>query len=213
MLLGVPGTKASDPPPARPLPVGRRGDGRRRRVGARPAGARGRRSRPTPRSSFKATKAVEPRSPPLLAQPRSPGDQAEADVVDLTDSVVAGSGPTAGDTTEGGGEPPNAAIAREVSHVRAASPRPDPSTDLSRKPALAGGAEWACPFPPEADGPGKDSAVVSIRVKLDASGAVHDVDLQRPGTRVRACRTAAAPAPNDGCRPSIAWADRWTATS
>jgi protein TonB len=43
---------------------------------------------------------------------------------------------------------------------------------------VAGGDEWRCPFPPEADTADVDSAVATIRVEVDASGAVRSVGVQ-----------------------------------
>jgi protein TonB len=50
--------------------------------------------------------------------------------------------------------------------------------DLTRRPSLAGGLEWDCAFPPEADAAGVDSAVVSVRVDVEASGAVRGVSIE-----------------------------------
>ena len=47
--------------------------------------------------------------------------------------------------------------------------------DKSRRAAFEGGAQWHCPFPPEANEYAIDSAVVPIRVDLDATGSVRDV--------------------------------------
>jgi protein TonB len=109
----------------------------------------------------------------VLTQPKVPGD-----LIDLTDGFVTGSSSTvaggaaasqgASPGTAGGspGEPPR--------HASSMSSGPD----RSRKPALAGGLEWACPFPPEAEAAGIDDAVASIRVEVDASGAIRTASIE-----------------------------------
>jgi len=64
-----------------------------------------------------------------------------------------------------------------------ASPEPEAAgPDRSRRATLEGGAQWHCPFPPEADGEEINSAVVPIRVDLDATGLVREVAvLSDPG--------------------------------
>jgi periplasmic protein TonB len=49
------------------------------------------------------------------------------------------------------------------------------SVDHSRPAAVLGEAHWNCPFPTEADADQIDDATVTIRVELDASGAVRRV--------------------------------------
>src|SRR5262249_24608433 len=44
--------------------------------------------------------------------------------------------------------------------------------DRSRAPVLAGGANWDCPFPEEADDAGIDRAVVPLRVEVTSDGRV-----------------------------------------
>jgi protein TonB len=54
--------------------------------------------------------------------------------------------------------------------------------DLSRQAHLAGGSRWRCPFPPEADSAQIDSALVRLRVDVDAAGkAKHASVLRDPG--------------------------------
>jgi protein TonB len=65
----------------------------------------------------------------------------------------------------------------------AAMPPPSPRSiergpDRSRRPAVAGGLEWRCPFPPEADAEGIDDAVATIRIDVAVSGAVRSVSIQ-----------------------------------
>jgi protein TonB len=54
-------------------------------------------------------------------------------------------------------------------------PPPSPAPDRSRPPGVAGGLQWSCPFPPEADADQIDGAVVGIRADVDASGQVKNV--------------------------------------
>jgi periplasmic protein TonB len=57
------------------------------------------------------------------------------------------------------------------------------SVDRSRVPALAGGAQWNCPFPREAEFDGIDSAVVTLNVRVSDTGSVEDVSVkQDPGS-------------------------------
>jgi protein TonB len=75
--------------------------------------------------------------------------------------VPSGSGSVAGLS---GAAPPRLANAR----VAPAAPAPGP--DRSCRPEPLGDSRWVCPFPPEADGYGIDSAVVTLRARIDASG-------------------------------------------
>jgi protein TonB len=128
----------------------------------------------------------------VLTQPKTPDD-----LVDLTDGLVTGSSSTvAGGRTAAQGESsPGSSRGSARGPVSPVSSLPaSPSSDRSRRPALAGGFEWACPFPSEADAAGIDSAVVSIRVDVDASGAVKDVTVQSDpghgfGRAARRCAT------------------------
>jgi periplasmic protein TonB len=47
-----------------------------------------------------------------------------------------------------------------------------PVLDRSRRPVLAGGASWDCPFPPEAEERGIDQASVSLSIEVAADGGV-----------------------------------------
>jgi protein TonB len=54
--------------------------------------------------------------------------------------------------------------------------------DRSRAASASGSSSWRCPFPPEADSNGIDSAVVTIRVTVAADGSVRAVAiLSDPG--------------------------------
>ena len=54
--------------------------------------------------------------------------------------------------------------------------------DRSRSAALAGGAQWDCPFPEEADDESIDQAVVVLRVRIALDGTLEQVDVARdPG--------------------------------
>mgnify|MGYP001178329644 CR=1 FL=1 len=105
----------------------------------------------------------------MLTQASGPSD-----VLDLTDAFVTGFASTVADATA-------AAQGASPAALRASPGPPNPapsvvsSPDRSRKPALADGLAWACPFPTEADAAGIDEAVVSIRVDVDRLGAVRDV--------------------------------------
>ena len=59
---------------------------------------------------------------------------------------------------------------------------PPAREDKSRPAALAGGASWNCPFPPEANAESLDKAVVSIAVTVDEGGSPKNVTvLSDPG--------------------------------
>jgi protein TonB len=114
----------------------------------------------------------------VLTRPAAPND-----VVDLTEGFVTGSA-----STYAGGASTRDASVSGAARARArpiASPMPPPtpapsfpSSDRSRRPALAGGFAWDCRFPPEADANGIDGAVAAIRVDLDVSGAVRNVSIE-----------------------------------
>ena len=56
------------------------------------------------------------------------------------------------------------------------------AADRSRAPALAGGAQWDCPFPDEAEDRGVDHAIVTLRVEVAADGGVVAATIARePG--------------------------------
>ena len=61
---------------------------------------------------------------------------------------------------------------------------PPPSSEPDRsRPAKPSNSGWNCPFPPEADSEGVDSAVVSIMVTVRADGSVQSVKVvSDPGT-------------------------------
>lgn len=134
---------------------------------------------PPPVAHKLAARAV-PVSEPAPVLTRAKGSD-PGDVLDLTDAIVSGSGSSAVGGLAGSGASPSPAPDPRPA-VRPVSVRPVPSVDRTRKPALAGGAEWSCPFPSDADSAGIDSALVSLRVALDAAGTVQGVDLRKdPG--------------------------------
>jgi outer membrane biosynthesis protein TonB len=56
------------------------------------------------------------------------------------------------------------------------------ASDRSHDPMLADGARWDLPFPEEADAEGLDAALVELRVRVAADGAVEQVDVVKdPG--------------------------------
>lgn len=57
-----------------------------------------------------------------------------------------------------------------------------PPVDKSRPASLAGSTSWSCPFPPEADAEGRDSAVAVIVVTVRPDGSPQSVSVvQDPG--------------------------------
>ncbi|NUP11001.1 MAG: hypothetical protein HOW73_33560 [Polyangiaceae bacterium] len=60
---------------------------------------------------------------------------------------------------------------------------PAPTVDLSRPAELVGSKSWNCPFPPEADAEGKDSAVVQLVVTVSPDGSPENVKVMAdPGS-------------------------------
>ena len=72
-------------------------------------------------------------------------------------------------------------------------PPPPPAVDKSAPPTLVGSKSWNCPFPPEADAAGKDSAVVQLVVTVGVSGSPEGAQvLADPGSGFgRAAKTCA----------------------
>jgi protein TonB len=101
---------------------------------------------------------------------------ANDDVVDFKDTLVAGNGTHyAGGVTSQSGTSTQAvrdSRARGDGVMGGTGNGSAPSVDLSRPPALAGGSDWDCPFPFEAEDRGIDQAVVALRVEVAASGDV-----------------------------------------
>jgi protein TonB len=135
------------------------------------------------------TATATPSDPPKAAALPSPPAQAAAvltkaaapdDPVDLTgDGFVVGSASKyAGGETTAGGTTPHL-VRGPTGPVGASSEPPSPRAriatferDRSRRASVMGGAEWHCPFPPEADADQIDSAVVTIRVDVSPNGTV-----------------------------------------
>lgn len=148
--------------------------------------------KPEPRPAQPAPEppAIEPPAPepPAAAQAAQALTQ-ESDVVDLSNTIVVGSGSKYG----GGTTDPNGTSAGPVRALGArgagagvaqgapvAPSKPAPS--LARAPRLAGGASWSCPFPPEADVADVNQATVALRVSVGANGSVSDVSVSsEPG--------------------------------
>ncbi|QSQ19459.1 energy transducer TonB [Pyxidicoccus parkwayensis] len=147
------------PPPAPPPPV-EEPRAEPVRVKAAPAART-----PAPRTT---------NAPPPAAAQAAQVATAAPEVADFGDTFVVGKGSSyAGGTTESGG---TATHAVRDANARAGGVEGGTGTDLagdrSRRPALAGGARWDCPFPGEADDAGIDHGVVTLRVEVDAEGSV-----------------------------------------
>jgi protein TonB len=132
---------------------------------------------PPPPVAKAPPKPAEP--PPQAAPPPAAAEAAQvldapSDVVDFGDTFVAGKGTSyAGGTTESAGtsktavRSPNARAAGVIGGTGT-----DVNASLARKPRLAGGLQWDCPFPSEADDFGVDHAAVTLRVEVGADGKV-----------------------------------------
>lgn len=75
----------------------------------------------------------------------------------------------------------------------APTPPPAPAADLSQPASLLGGKSWNCPFPPEADAEGRDSATVTLVVTVGTDGSAEKVSIMAdPGSGFgRAARSCA----------------------
>jgi protein TonB len=132
-----------------------------------------------PKPAPRARPAAAPReAPPPAAAQAGKVLESAPEVVDFGETFVGGQGASfAGGVTERGGTATHA-----VRDTRARAGGVEGATgknlqgDLSRAPQLAGGAEWDCPFPPEADSADIDHALVTLRVAVDAGGAVQSVN-------------------------------------
>jgi periplasmic protein TonB len=141
----------------------------------------------------------QPRAPEPTATTAPPPPPAQAaavvtrapdpnEPVDFTGGFVTGAAKTyVGGTTAATGTNP---VAVRVPPAATGTPLgtgpitapPKGGSDRSKRPTLAGDAEWRCPFPAEADGDQIDDAVVTIRVEVGASGAAKSVAVTKdPG--------------------------------
>lgn len=147
-------------------------------------------AKPDPKDMPPPSDTAPPPPPPAAeaAQVLSAPDDSE--VVDLSNTIVTGSGQNfAGGTTQAGGtskapvRDPNARAGGTPGStgkgpVQAAPPPPPPpAEDKSRAPSRANEGEMNCPFPAEADAAQVDDARVTVRVFVGADGAVSRVDV------------------------------------
>jgi len=138
---------------------------------------------PLKRATIKSPSEPAPSPPvavPVLAD-SSDSSNENADLVDLTDTLVAGFA---------SGSRGTGAHASAASGAGSAGPSSrGPSSLLgSPEPSRARGAsvwgepDWNCPFPSEADTNGVDRAVTTLRVELSGQGTVNRVAILRdPG--------------------------------
>ena len=177
--IDLPRPPPPSPPPASPLPDPVKED-------------------PRPRTAAPPNKKAEPPSPAqaaaIVTKQEDPNDP-----IDLTDTFVTGTATAyAGGVTTSSGTNPNAVHGSTSPTGTPFGVRPaptaaaPPTVDHTRGPTLAGTREWSCPFPPEADAEGIDSATVAIKVSVDASGQVKDVTVLRDpghgfGSEARRC--------------------------
>lgn len=163
---------------------------------------------PEPTESTLLTKPIPPASPTTASErldppieteeeqpPPAPAEAgevltSEAEVLDFGDMVISGVGDrfvggltSAGGTSKAAVRNGSAQVGGVVGDtgndkpVRALRP-----VDHSRAPQLAGGMEWDCPFPPEAEVEQINQAVVSLKVQVAPDGKVRDVTvLSDPG--------------------------------
>jgi protein TonB len=123
-------------------------------------------------------------APPPAAAQAGPVLSATEEVVDFGDTFVAGTGSTyAGGVTHAQGTSRQAVRdTRARAEGVVGGQGTNAAGNLARPPQLAGGAQWDCPFPEEADMEGVDSASVSLRVEVASDGRVGGVAVVRdPG--------------------------------
>jgi protein TonB len=108
---------------------------------------------------------------PLLTAPgEDPYGVATGNNANATGLQAGGGTETHGDATRPGAVPEAKVSAGPV----AAAP---PKEDRSRPPTIAGGLAWSCPFPPEADADGRDTAVATIVVTVSPDGTPASVSI------------------------------------
>lgn len=132
--------------------------------------------------ALRPTKSVAPPPPAQAAAVLAAKEPADAPV-DLSDSIVMGSGDTyvggASSATGTGSRAPATALPASKSGgdrlvlAKAAAVGPD----QSRHARLAEGGAWTCPFPTEADDAQIDHAVVTLRIAVDVTGRPGDVGI------------------------------------
>jgi protein TonB len=164
-----PEPKAEEPPPAPPEPE-----------------VKPRAAEHAPRVHEPKPAEPEPPKPPSQEAPPPEAAAAaavltqEAEVADFADSIVVGSAAVhAGGTTEAGGTSTQAVrnTSARAGGVEGGTGK-DVTANLSRPPKLAGGYDWDCPFPEEADEEGLDTGSVTLHVEVGADGSVMDVKVK-----------------------------------
>lgn len=145
-------------------------------------------TRPTDPETNAEAKAEEP--PPA---PAESGEvlTAEDEVVDFGDTIISGNADhfagglsSADGTSKSAVRNPHAQSGGVVGGTGKGGPVRvvPPPVDHSRAPRLAGGVQWNCPFPAEANMEQIDQATVSLQVQVAADGNVQTVNvLSDPG--------------------------------
>lgn len=141
---------------------------------------------PRPAPTPEAPPQPEPpqAEPPPAAAQAAQAMVADEKAVDFGETLVVGDGAHyAGGTTERGGTATHAVAAPNARAGGVEGAKGDSvGVDRSRAPQLAGGFQWDCPFPEEADDEGISHAVVTLRVAVGVSGRVDKVDVVKdPG--------------------------------
>lgn len=133
-----------------------------------------------PAPAPEASKPPTAEAPPPAAAAAAQVLTQEADVADFGEAIVVGNAAVhAGGVTEAGG---SATHAVRDQRARAGGVEGGTGTNLaadrSRQPMLAGGLQWDCPFPEEADEDGVERGDVTLRVEVGADGGVLDVQVK-----------------------------------
>jgi protein TonB len=129
-------------------------------------------AQPTTTPATKAAIAPAPAAPAGQVLARTEDSEQP---LDFTDSIVTGNAQSfAGGvtTTSGISSRPGrgSGQADESPRARGNAPGNEPGIDRSRAPSVLGALAWNCPFPSQADVEGVNSALVTIRVEVDATG-------------------------------------------
>ncbi len=146
---------------------------------------------PPPEPPAEPPKAAEP--PPEAAQAAQAVSALDNAPAAPADTIVTGDGAAyAGGTTQRGATSTQAVSAPNARAGGVPNGTGDSPVDRSQKPRLAGGTDWNCPFPAEAEEDGIDHAVVGLEVEIGTDGSVRTVAVHSDpgsgfGREARAC--------------------------
>ncbi|HMI92376.1 MAG TPA: hypothetical protein VK509_13465, partial [Polyangiales bacterium] len=123
---------------------------------------------PTPRP---AAPSPPRREPPVAALPLDPAPDAPADFA----TALASAEPAT--TDRQGPLPVHSARSQSRSRPLERAQSASPGLDRSRNLTLAGGLDWRCAFPAQADDADVDRGTATLRIAADAQGRVREVSV------------------------------------